>query len=890
MPSPERLFLLDASSYLFRAYYAIGHLSNSKGIPTNATYGFTQMLLKLIKDQKPTHLAAVWDRPEPTFRKQAFEAYKAQRKEIPPDLPEQIDWIKRILQAMRIPVLEKPGFEADDIIGTIARKMKEKALDVVIVTGDKDMMQLVSDGIILLDTMKDKWCDAKGVQERFGVGPEKVVEVLGLAGDSSDNIPGVPGIGEKTALALIQQFGSMEALYARLEELKGKRKEILEQNKEQAFLSRRLATIDMNVPIEYRFEDFTLDEPDHAGLYELFKELEFSRLLSQIKVPKRITTQDYILVSDFETLNRLVQELTACQEFAFDTETTSLNPMEAELVGLSFSTCEGKAYYIPVGHREGGQGKIQGQLPLETVLQALKPLLEDPSKGKVAQNFKYDYQILKQAGIETRGLVCDTMVAAYLLEPSGVHNLDHLSRTYLDHSTITYEEVTGGKKGISFAEVSLEKALEYSGEDADVAFRLCRFLSPKIREEGLEGIFREIELPLVPVLARMELHGIKIDRKFLDELGREFSRRIERSEEEIRRLAGEDFNINSTKQLAAILFEKLKLPVFRKTKTGYSTDMDVLTELAKVHDLPKEILAYRSLAKLKSTYIDALLDLADPKTDRIHTSFNQTVAETGRLSSSDPNLQNIPIRTEDGAKIRKAFIAESGFQLISSDYSQIELRVLAHLSADPSLVEAFQKEEDVHRITAASIFGLPPLEITPAMRSAGKTVNFAVIYGQTPFGLSQQLGIPPAKAKEYIDQYFTKYRKVQEYREKVLAEAREKEVVHTMYGRRRRIPDMRSKNPNVRGFAERIAFNTVIQGTAADLIKIAMIRIDEELRKQNLKSRMLLQVHDELVLEAHESELEKVEDLVRREMESVAKLSVPIKVEVGVGRSWAEAH
>jgi DNA polymerase-1 len=482
------------------------------------------------------------------------------------------------------------------------------------------------------------------------------------------------------------------------------------------------------------------------------------------------------------------------------------------------------------------------------------------------------------------------MIAAYLLEPSGTHNLDYLSRSYLDHATITYEEVTGGKKGISFAEVSLEKALEYSGEDADMAFQLCKILSAKIREEGLGGVFREFELPLVPVLGRMELAGIKIDRAFLTKLQQEFSTRMAASEKKVYELAEGEFNINSPKQLGQILFEKLKLPVQRKTKTGYSTDVDVLTALAKIHDLPREILAYRSLKKLKSTYVDALLEIADPKTDRVHTSFNQTIAETGRLSSSDPNLQNIPIRTEDGKKIRQAFVADHGFQLLSADYSQIELRVLAHLSEDPSLLEAFAKEEDVHRITAASIFGLSITEISSSMRSAGKTVNFAVVYGQTPFGLSQQLGIPPAKAKEYIDNYFLKYQQVQAYREKVLSEARKNEVVHTMYGRRRRVPDISSKNPNVRGFAERIAFNSVIQGTAADLIKLAMIRIDQRLRDEKLKSRMLLQVHDELVFEVADSEVEEMKTLVRKEMEGVAQLKIPLKVEMGMGSHWGEAH
>jgi len=896
----QRLFLLDSSSYLFRAYFAIGHLSNSKGIPTNAVYGFTQMLLKLIEEQKPTHFVAVWDRPEPTFRKQQFEAYKAQRKEIPPDLPEQIDWIKKILRALKIPVLEKAGYEADDLIGTIAKKMKEKGLDVVIVTGDKDLMQLVTDHIILLDTMKEKWTDAKAVVERFGVGPEKVIEVLGLAGDSSDNIPGVPGIGEKTATALIQQFGSMQGVYEHLEEIKGKRREILEQNKALAFLSRQLVTIDTEVPLEYSFEDFTLDAPDSDQLYELFKELEFTRLLSQVKVSQKKRDHHYVLVNDEKTFQQLLEDLKNSLEFSLDTETTSLDLSKVEIVGLSFSTGEGRGYYIPVGHRlfpsplmGEGQGEGVQQLDLKHVINSLKPILEDPTKNKIAQNFKYDYQVLKKYGVEVRGLVCDTMMASYLLEPAGTHNLNFLAQTYLQHKMITYEEVTGGKKGISFAEVPLDQALEYSAEDADITLRLARLLLPKIREKKLETVFEKIELPLIPVLAHMELTGIRIDRPFLQVLQKDFGERMQVTQKKIYEEAGETFNVNSPKQLSQILFEKLKLPVQRKTKTGYSTDVEVLTELAKVHPLPREILDYRSLSKLKSTYVDALLELADAKTDRVHTSFNQTIAETGRLSSSDPNLQNIPIRTEEGKKIRAAFVAKEGSLLLSADYSQIELRVLAHLSKDPLLMEAFQKEEDVHRITASSLFGLPVPEITEAMRAAGKTVNFAVIYGQTPFGLSGQLGIHPQKAKEYIDQYFEKYRGVQKYREEVLARARETQEVRTLYGRLRQVPDLLSKNPNIRSFAERIAFNTVIQGTAADLIKLAMIRIDQEIRRQNLKSQMLLQVHDELVFEVLEEEMDLVESLVRQGMENVgAPQTGPLllKVEIGKGKTWAEAH
>ncbi len=916
MSGNHRLFLLDASSYLFRAYFAIGPLSNSKGIPTNATYGFTQMLMKLIKDQKPTHFVAVWDRPEPTFRKEQFEAYKAQREEIPADLPEQIDWIKKILKAMHIPTLEKAGFEADDIIGTIAKHLEKKGYEIIIVTGDKDLMQLVNDQVCLLDTMKDKWTRREQVMERFGVGPEQVIDVLGLAGDSSDNIPGVPGIGEKTAAALIGQYACIENLYLHLDELKGKRKETLEQNKEAAFLSKKLVTIHCDVPIEYQLEDFDLSEANQEALNAIFKELEFTRLIDYSKSPSQKSSIDrahYQLVNTSELLQKWVSKLSQAKIFAFDTETTSLNTRHAQLVGISLSLSKGEACYIPIGHichREeleerrgdlpsalGGLPRsarndklVEGQLPKEKVLEALKKVFESPSIGKIAQNFKYDYEILKQAGVEVKNLLCDTMIASYLLDPAGTHGLDYLASQYLSHAMISYKEVTGAKKDSSFADVSISKALEYSAEDADVAFQISQILLPKIKEQGLEKVFHEIELPLVKILAHMELAGIKIDRPYLQILQADFSQRLKISEKKIYELANKEFNVNSPKQLGQILFEELKLPVQRKTKTGYSTDVDVLTELAKIHPLPEEILVYRSLTKLKSTYVDSLLELADPQTDRIHTSFNQTIAETGRLSSSDPNLQNIPIRSEEGKKIRRVFIADRGHVLMSADYSQVELRVLAHLSEDPQLLKAFEQNMDVHRLTASSIFGLATDELSPQMRAAGKTVNFAVIYGQTPYGLSAQLGIAPAKAKEYIEQYFAKYPRVQAYREKVLIQAREKGEVRTLYGRRRLVADLNSKNQNVKSFAERIAFNTVIQGTAADLIKLAMIQIARKIKEANLESRLLLQVHDELVFEVKESEQEKMKLLVKSCMEEVAQFKIPLLVEVGIGKNWDEAH
>lgn len=878
------LYIVDGSSYIFRAYYAIRHLSNSKGLPTNAVYGFTQMLLRLLKEEKPEYLVMVFDSKEPSFRKKEFEAYKANREVPPDDLIPQFDYIKKVVAALNIPQLELPGFEADDIIATVAKRLVPAENPVVIVTGDKDLMQLVNHHIVLLDEMKGKRIDIEGVKEKFGVKPEQVVDVLGLMGDSSDNIPGVPGIGPKTAGQLVQQYGSLEGVYEHLSELKGKKAEDLKAHRDQAFLSKRLATLREDVPMHFAYEDFQRREPKADLCRELFSELEFHALLKEFGgEAKRLSSAGYRLVDTPEAFAGFHERIGTAAAFAFDTETTSLDPLKARLVGLSFAPAAGEAYYLPVGHSNAAR-----QLALQPTLAALKPVLENPAVAKIAQHFKYDSHVLRNHGVRVAGLSCDTMLASYLLDPAASHKLDNLAARHLDHKMISYEEVAG--KGGDFSAVDPQAAADYSCEDADVTWQLAELFQPMLKEAGLWELFHDVEIPLSLVLEEMERRGIKVDKKFLEGLQAEFGARIQAQEAKIHTLAGEAFNIQSPKQLGTILFEKLKLPVQRKTKTGYSTDVDVLTELAKVHELPKEILEYRSLAKLKSTYVDALLEILDPGTHRVHTSFNQTIAETGRLSSSDPNLQNIPIRSEDGAKIRRAFVAEEGFSLLSADYSQIELRVLAHLSGDPTLLEAFAEEHDIHRMTAASIFQVNEALVTPAMRAAGKTVNFAVVYGQTPFGLSGQLGVTQAQAKKYIDQYFEKYYGVREYREKVLAEAREKKEVRTYMGRRRFVPEIDSKNTMSRNLAERIAFNTVIQGTAADIIKKAMVEIEAEMREKGMKSRLLLQVHDELVFEAEDSETEALRELVRRRMEGAVPFRVRLKVEIGLGPNWAEAH
>ncbi len=879
-------YIIDGSSYIFRAYYAIRSLSNSKGLPTNAVFGFTQMLLRLLKDENPKYLAMVFDSKEPSFRKEKYPKYKANREGPPEDLIPQFEYIHKVTQALNIPILIKPGFEADDIIATLVHQILPKNEGAVVVTGDKDLMQLVDDRILLLDTMKDRRIDAKGVLEKFGVRPDQVVEVQALAGDPGDNVPGIPGIGPKTAGQLIAQYGSLDEVYAHLEDIKGKKRENLENFKDQAYLSRWLVQLHTEVPLEVKWEDLVRKEPDGKACQNLFQELEFQRLFESFGGSNETLSRDsYHLVDTPKAFSSFLKKLSKSSSFAFDTETTSLEISQANLVGLAFALAEGEAYYLPVGHED-----VESQLDLNDCLKALKPIFESKSQKKYAQNFKYDAGMLQKCDIIVRGLECDTLLAAYLLDPAGSHKLDSLALKYLNHKMISFEEAVGKDKTKTFAQVPLERACEYSAEDADVTLRLANIFVPELKTQNLTSVLMELEQPLTQVIMKMEGWGIKVDIDFLKSLQKDFTTRIEETEGEIYKLADEKFNIQSPKQLGTILFDKLGLPVIKKTKTGNSTDVAVLNVLSKQHDLPKMILDFRSLAKLKATYVDALLQISDPKTHRVHTHFNQTIAETGRLSSTDPNLQNIPIRTEDGAKIRKAFIAEPGFCLLSVDYSQIELRVLAQMSQDPVLLNAFAKNEDIHRMTAASIFEVPEEKVTPAMRASGKTVNFAVVYGQTPFGLSIQLGVTQKEAKVYIDQYFEKYVGVKKFRDQVLDGARSSGEVRTLMGRRRFVHDLNSKNFGARSNSERIAFNTVIQGTAADIIKKAMLDIDEDMSNEKMQSRMLLQVHDELVFEAHEKELASLQKLVRKRMEGAVSFDVPLTVEMGTGSNWGEAH
>ena len=889
-PTPRRLYLIDGSSYIYRAYFAIPHLSNSRGLATNAVFGFTNMLLKVLREKQPDHAAVVFDARGPTFRKEIYPQYKATRAAMPDDLVPQIPLIKEVVQAFRLPVLEAEGYEADDVIATLARRFAAAGLEITVVTGDKDLTQVVSDRVRLYDTMREKISGLAEVEERFGGPPERVAEVLGLAGDSSDNIPGVPGIGEKTARELILQFGTLENLLAHIDEVKGeKRRENLRRYGEQALLSRRLVQLVEDVPLAVDYEELALRQPDRQALTSLFKKLEFHKLLQEFSSDSRATGEKYHTVLDWAAFDALLEELRRAGRFCIDTETTSLNPLRADLVGLSFAVTPGEAYYIPVAHRYLGAPE---QLPRAEVMERLRPLLEDPAVAKTGQNIKYDALVLRRAGVRLAGIEFDTMVASYLGNPAAKsHSLTVLAAEVLGHKMLTYAEVTGsGKKQIGFEEVEVERAAFYSAEDADMTLRLVPPLLQKLRETDQERLFREVEMPLLEVLAEMEWHGVRIDVDLLRELSRDLTAKLQALEKEIHTFCGGSFNIGSPKQLGEILFERLKLARGRKTKTGWSTDVDVLTKLAEEHEVCARILDFRSLAKLIGTYTDALPKLINPDTGRLHTSFNQTVTSTGRLSSSEPNLQNIPIRSEEGVRIREAFIPAAGNLLLSADYSQVELRILGHLAGEPALKESFAVGEDIHRRTASEIFGVFPDMVTTEMRRQAKTINFGVLYGMSAFGLSRELGIGWREAQTYIDSYFARYPKVRVFIETKLAEAREHLYVTTLLGRRCAIPEIHSRNPAVRGFAERNAVNSPIQGSAADIIKVAMIRIGRRLVDEGLQTRMVLQVHDELVFDVPEGEVETVKALVREEMEQAVRLEVPLVVDVGVGKNWREAH
>jgi len=892
MTEEKTIYLIDGTAYIHRAYHAIRGLTNSKGLPTNAVFGFTRMLIKLMDDRNPRYVGMFFDARGPTFRHDMFGGYKANRPPMPEDMAVQIPYIKKVTAAFNLPIIEMQGYEADDLIGTLARMAEKIGFTVIMITGDKDFMQLVTEKSSIWDPMKESTTDLQTIRDKFGIEPQQLIDVQGLSGDTADNVPGVPGIGQKTAITLIKTYNSMPELYAQLDTItKKKQRENLESYKEQAFLSRRLVTINTEVPLSLDAAKFNVTAPDREALAALYKDLEFHQLQQTVPDQADLSSKDYQAVMDQDQLAELISQLEKSDRFALDTETTSTNPMLADLVGFSFAVLPNQAYYIPCRHNYLG---VPDQLNLQDVLEKLKPVLENPQIKKIGQNIKYDWIMLKRNGINLDGVVFDTMLASYLLNPSKrAHNLDQIALDFLGHKTITYEQVAGkGKNALLFSQVPLDKAVPYACEDADITLMVQDVLLPKLKELGLDELMTSVEMPLVPVLMRMEMQGAGINVDRLQELSKSFEQQLEALEGSIYGLAGETFNIKSSQQLGRILFEKLQLPVQKKTKkkTGYSTDVNVLTVLAGQHELPALILQHRTLAKLKSTYTDALTDLVNPQTGRIHTSYNQTVTATGRLSSSDPNLQNIPIRTQEGRQIRGAFIPRHGWHLIAADYSQVELRVLAHCSQDEILIEAFQDDEDIHARTACEVFQISPAELSGELRRQAKAINFGIIYGMSAFGLSRQLEISQKMAKTYIDHYFARYPGVKRFMDQTIAEARETQRTSTLLGRIRLLPDITSSNHIIRQAAERTAINTPIQGSAADLIKVAMIRVDEALRVKNLQSAMLLTVHDELVFEVPPDELQHVIRLVKDIMESVWQLTVPLKVNVAEGQNWEEAH
>ncbi|MFA4915135.1 MAG: DNA polymerase I [Syntrophales bacterium] len=880
------LFLIDGSNYMYRAFYAIKNLSNSKGFPTNAIYGFTMMLIRLLREWKPDFIAIVFDLKGPTFRHEAYEQYKATRQATPDALVSQIPFIKDVARGFSIPVLEKEGIEADDIIGTLAKRYAETGMKTVIVSGDKDMLQLLSDDIIMIDTMKDKTYDIEAVKIRFGVEPERVVEILGLMGDASDNIPGIPGVGLKTAQKLINEYGTLEGVLENVDRLRNpKVKESIRRFADQARLSKELATIKLDACVDFDLESSRYSAPDREILKKLFMEFEFSSLLDELNIREDKVTGEYRLILKMDELTALTERLKSVEEFSLDMITTSDVSMRAGIVGLSICPGQKEAWYIPIACDFAG---APVHLKKDEVLDALTPFLSDKGIKKHGHDMKSILIVLSGMGVDLKGLGCDTMVASYVLNPTR-HSFDlaDVVRDQLNCQIVSTKDLIGsGAKLIPFSSVSLEEMKDYACRRVDAIFGLSSVLSQKIDREGFNELFYRVEMPLIPVLASMEKKGVLLDLPLLKTMSEEIEQLMSFSEEKIYRLAGEEFNIASPKQLQSILFDKLGLPRGKKTKGGYSTDVEVLTFLARNHELPAEILAYRSMAKLKTTYIDALPLLVNPETGRVHTSYNQTVTATGRLSSSNPNLQNIPIRTLEGKRIREAFIAEEGREIVCADYSQIELRVLAHLSEDKTLIDAFLAGEDIHSKTASQVFGVFPEMINADMRRQAKVINFGILYGMSAFGLARQLGVPQKMAQAYIDGYFKKYRGVRAYLDSILEKARQDGFVSTILARRRYLPEINSPSVSVRQFAERMAINTPIQGTAADLIKIAMLNISRRFAEKNLSAGMIMQVHDELVFEVPLTEKEEVMGLVKEEMEGVINLRVPIEVNVTSGKNW----
>lgn len=891
--------LVDGSSYIYRAFHAMPPLTNPAGEPTGAVYGVINMLRKLLHEINPSHIAVVFDAKEKTFRSEIYPEYKTHRPPMPPELVAQIEPIHSIIKAMGIPVLCVSGVEADDVIGTLATQAAQQHMHTLISTGDKDMAQLVCSHISLVNTMTESKLDPKTVEEKFGVKPEQIIDYLTLMGDTSDNVPGVEKVGPKTAAKWLQEYDTLDNLFAHADSIKGKIGENLRAAIPRLPLSKQLVTIKCDVPLALKPHDLTRTPADNEQLKIWFERLAFKGWLlaldqqpTQTAVPlAEKTDKNYELVLTQEQLDSWINKITRASVFAVDTETTNINIINAEIVGISLAVSAHEAAYIPFGH---DYLDAPQQLSEELVLQKLKPILEDPLKPKVGQNLKYDLNTFLNHGIELRGIAFDTMLESYVYNATAVrHNLDAMALKYLDHHNISYEDVAGkGAKQLSFNQVDLEKAGPYAAEDADICLQLHQMLWPKISENPrMQEVFESIEMPLVPVLARIERTGVLIDAELLRKQSKELEKRIDTLQNEIYAFAGEEFNIDSPKQLQTILFEKLKLPVSSKTPTGQaSTSESVLQELAEDYPLPKLILEYRSLSKLKSTYTDKLPEQIQEKTGRVHTSYHQAVTATGRLSSSDPNLQNIPIRTEEGRKIRQAFIAPPGYKIVAIDYSQIELRIMAHLADDPGLQKAFHHGLDVHTATAAEVFNLDPENVTALHRRNAKAINFGLIYGMSAFGLAKQLDISRHEAKEYIDTYFKRYPKVKEYMENTRSLAHNQGYVETLFGRRLYLPEINSRNGMQRAAAERAAINAPLQGTAADIIKQAMIIIDHYFLAEKIDARMVMQVHDELVFEVKTELVETLTPILIAKMAKAANLGVELLAHAGVGDNWDEAH
>lgn len=887
------VYVVDSHSLIFQVFHAIGEITNPQGEPVNAIFGFTRDLLFLLKEKKPDFIFCAFDQPGPTFRHKLYPEYKADRGEMPEDLAVQFPGIRQITEAFNIPVLHADAFEADDILATVAEQADRSGADCYLVTSDKDCRQLITERVKIYNIRKQSVYDQKNLSKDWGIRADQVVDFQSLVGDSVDNVPGVARIGPKTATTLLQQYDTLESIFSHLDDISGAKQTYLQSGREDAIFSRKLVQLAHDVPLDLDWSAAEVSTLNIEESLRLFHEFGFRSLLPQLhalgpeKKKGEKKKNDYLCVDRLETLQELVAEWGKSKQISIDVETTSLQPSQAEIVGYSFSIKPGHAYYVPVRAPAGQQF-----IDAEEAVQCLKPLLENARIGKVGQNLKYDLVVLRNAGIRVAGVTFDTMIASYLLEAGQRgHGLDALALHYLGHETIKIESLIGkGKDQRKMDEVALEEITDYAAEDADIPLQLKPVLAKLLTENQLSTLFENLEMPLVEVLAEMEYTGIRVDIKRLKKLSKQFGARLDALEAEIYELADGNFNIASPKQLAHILFEKLELPVIKKTKTGPSTDADVLEQLAEHHPLPEKIIEYRQFAKLKNTYVDALPELVHPKTGRVHASFNQVVAATGRLSSSDPNLQNIPVRSEEGREIRSAFLpGKDGWKLLGADYSQIELRVLAHYAQDEALIKAFDRDEDIHALVASQIHDVSPADVTDAMRRSAKAVNFGVIYGQSPFGLAKALHIDRDEAAEFIDAYFARYPQIDAFLIKTLEECRKLGYVSTLFGRRREIRGIRSESPGrQRNLAERMAINTVIQGSAADLTKQSMINISQRIDKEFFESKMLLQIHDELVFEVPPEELEALETSVRHEMESVAKLAVPLKVDVKCGNTWAE--